>query len=378
MAVAINNNVQLDWSVPSLSGDSVLVFDPDQNNTSGPQIETTLHEFDYTVIYENSLPQNIDPYSAIFTCLGIYSLNHQLTAGEGQQLADYLNNGGNLYMEGGDTWYFDTQTAVHPMFNITGLSDGTDDLNIILGDENTITSGMAFNYVGENNWIDHIAPNSTAFLLLKNDNPEYGVAVADTVADLYNTIGTSFEFGGLEDNTMPSTKQNLMIKYLQIFGILGKSADNFDGENLLGYNLYRSDDIGLTYSKVNTQLITETEYIDNALEIGTYYYYAKAVYEDGISIPSNIDSVNVIVGINEKEILDLSVYPNPATDEIMIKSVVPILNISLFNAIGNKVYNKPANNISLKIPVSRLNQGIYYLKINIGNNIVIKKVIIQR
>ena len=43
-----------------------------------------------------------------------------LAHAEGQALADYLNAGGMIYMEGGDTWYYDDPTPVHAMFNING------------------------------------------------------------------------------------------------------------------------------------------------------------------------------------------------------------------------------------------------------------------
>ena len=375
---AFESHVQLSWEIPFSTLDSLLIIDRDPNNSSGPEIKTTLQDLGYEVTFKTNFPEIIDPYAAIFTCLGIYSSNHILTEGEGQQLADYLNNGGNLYMEGGDTWFYNDPTAVHPMFNINGISDGNGDLNIIMGIDGTPAAGMAFNYNGENNWIDHIAPMGDAYLLLKNDMPEYGVAVVNTNDELYNTIGASFEFGGLVDGTLPSTKETLMIKYLQAFDLFGKNSIDASYKSVLGYNVYRSDDNGSTYSKVNTQPIIETEYVDIAPDIGMYYYYVKAVYEEGVSIPSNIDSVDVIVGVHETETFDISICPNPATDEVMINSAVPILDISLYNTVGDKVYYQPVNNRSIKIPVSKFNQGIYYLKINIGGNIAIKKVIIRR
>ena len=139
---------------------------------------------------------------------------------------------------------------------------------------------------------------SEAILLFENSNPEYGVAIANSETNLYNTIGTSFEFGGLEDGTMPSTKQNLMIKYLQFFGLFGKSINDNMEENLLGYNIYRSDDPGQSYIQLNSSLLTDTVYSDNIQISGMYYFYVKALYEEGISIPSNIDSVDVVVGIH--------------------------------------------------------------------------------
>ncbi len=59
-------------------------------------------------------------------------------------------------MEGGDTWAYDSQTAVHAMFNIDGQSDGSGDMGTVVGKSGTFTQGMSFNYAGENSWMDRL------------------------------------------------------------------------------------------------------------------------------------------------------------------------------------------------------------------------------
>jgi len=115
----------------------VLIIDLDENHNSGPTLLTAMQEIEVTAEYMTSFPSELFMYTSVFVCLGIFSDNHVLTASEGQALADYLNNDGSLYMEGGDTWYYDNQTSVHPMFNIQGLSDGSSDLSNILGQSGT-------------------------------------------------------------------------------------------------------------------------------------------------------------------------------------------------------------------------------------------------
>jgi len=179
-------------------------------------METCLTNLSVGGEYETSVPDNLEMYSSVFVSLGVYASNHTLSGTEGQALADYLNGGGNLYMEGGDTWYYDEQTAVHPMFNITGTEDGSDDLGTIEGQSGTFTEGMVYTYSGENNWIDHISPNGTGFLILNNQSPSYGTGVAN-IGSTYRTIGCSHEFGGMDDGTY--SKDYLMYKYLEFFGI---------------------------------------------------------------------------------------------------------------------------------------------------------------
>ncbi|MFU8844783.1 MAG: T9SS type A sorting domain-containing protein, partial [Bacteroidales bacterium] len=207
----------------------VLIVDLDGNNNSAVHMEASLQDVEIAYEKLTSFPSDLNLYSTIFVCLGIYSSNHVLTSAEGQQLAGYLNNGGNLYMEGGDTWYYDPSTAVHAMFNINPIADGSSDLGTVTGQTGTFTEGMSFNYNGDNSWIDRIEPVAPAVKILQNQSPAYGTGVAYD-AGTYRTIGTSHEFGGLTDGASPSTKDELMQEYLNFLGI-SMSLQAFFGSN---------------------------------------------------------------------------------------------------------------------------------------------------
>jgi len=194
----------------------VLIVDFDGNHNSAPAIQSAITAAGFSSDLTTNIPADVNIYSSVFVCLGIYSDNHTLSSSEGQTLANYLDNGGALYMEGGDTWYYDTQTAVHSMFNINGQSDGSSDLGTINGQSGTFTEDMSFSYSGDNSWIDHIAAISPAVDIFENQSPNYGCGVAYDAGN-YKTIGASFEFGGLDDTE--STKEELMLKYLEFFGL---------------------------------------------------------------------------------------------------------------------------------------------------------------
>ncbi|MCF8369069.1 MAG: hypothetical protein K9G76_08490 [Bacteroidales bacterium] len=198
----------------------VLILDLDPNASSGPIMGNAMDGLSVPFDYLTSFPPDLNIYTSVFVCLGIYSSNHILTATEGQELATYLNNGGQVYMEGGDTWYYDATTVAHGMFNINPMADGSGDMGTVIGASGTFTAGLTFTYSGENNWMDHIDPISPAFSIFSNQSPVYGCAVAYD-AGAYKTIGASYEFGGLSDGASPSTKENLMNEYLTFFGITG-------------------------------------------------------------------------------------------------------------------------------------------------------------
>ncbi|MBU2652628.1 MAG: T9SS type A sorting domain-containing protein, partial [Bacteroidetes bacterium] len=197
----------------------VLVIDFDGNHNSAPAMMTCFDNLEVGAELVTSMPADLNLYASVFVCLGVYSENHVLSENEGQALFDYLENGGRLYMEGGDTWYYDDITPVHPLFGIQGTEDGDGDLGTILGQDGTFTAEMTFAYSGDNNWIDHLAPISPAFVIFENVSPQYNCAIANDVEQNYKTIGSSFEFGGLDDGT--TTKDELMIQYLEFFGIQG-------------------------------------------------------------------------------------------------------------------------------------------------------------
>jgi hypothetical protein len=206
----------------------VLIVDFDLNHSSAPVIQETLDNIGVASDYLTSLPDDLQIYSSIFVCLGIYWDNHVLSEEEGQKLADYLTLGGNLYMEGSDTWAFNPSTPVHGMFNINGVNYGSSDMGTINGQPGTMSESMVFQYAGENSYMDHIEPIAPAFAIFRNRNPEYGCAVAFD-AGTYKTIGTSFEFGGLTDAVSPSTKNELMIRLMEFFGIQQTELGTVEG-----------------------------------------------------------------------------------------------------------------------------------------------------
>ena len=94
------------WLGGTVSG--IVIWELDRTPITGQEITTALNSIGYDrYIYKSDysarypLDSTVD---AVFVCLGVYSNNHILSNAEGQRLADYLNHGGRVYMEGGDTW----------------------------------------------------------------------------------------------------------------------------------------------------------------------------------------------------------------------------------------------------------------------------------
>ena len=200
-----------------------------KNITSHMALQAALEANGKSVVVTNDLTaETLTDYSYVFVVLGVFPNNHLIGASdpEAAQLQDYLATGGRVYIEGGDAWYYDPHTLggydFGPSFSINATNDGSDDLKTVLG--GCFALGSDFVYKGSNNFIDHLSTAGNAdgsdCTVHSNESPSYGAGIAfDNVTAGYRTIGIAFEFGGLEDNSIPgaTTKADLMAQYLEFF-----------------------------------------------------------------------------------------------------------------------------------------------------------------
>ena len=310
-----------------------LIIDLDENNNSASSMIDALGELDIAYETATTIPAEPEMYSTIFLCLGIYSDNHALTSAEGTLLANYLNNGGQLYMEGGDTWYYDTQTSVHGMFGINATADGSADMGTIQGQTGTFTEGISFLYTGDNNWMDHLEASGTGELILQNASPAYGCAVAND-ASTYKTIGSSFEFGGLSNTE--STKTELMEKYAEFFGLLGPETVYADF-----YALPANVKPGETvhFSSMCTGPVTSWEWdfdhdgiIDSYNENPDFVYSEAGTYDVNLTIWGTDGQTSVMLKENY-----ISVSNPPVTFEPVWETPFNPMNIYITQATLNGI-----------------------------------------
>ncbi|NIA23264.1 MAG: T9SS type A sorting domain-containing protein [Proteobacteria bacterium] len=222
-----DNFSDISGSVSAVVGQKAyIIFDIDPNNSSGPVMDSILNELGYAGDYYTSFSPMIDSlsnYASAFVFAGVYSSNTVIDQTNGGKLASWCtNNGGMLYLEGGDMWYYDPQyNSGYDFSSLCGINatdDGSSDLATIGGVDSTFTEGMSFGYSGENSWIDHIDAAGSGFVIFSNSSPIYNCGVAND-AGSYRTVGMSFEFGGLTDGSGVSTKSALADSIMHFFGL---------------------------------------------------------------------------------------------------------------------------------------------------------------
>ncbi len=85
------------------------------------------------------------------------------------------------------------------------------------------------------------------------------------------------------------------------------------------------------------------------------------------------DSLQVLA-VEQMESDAFSIYPNPATDELMIITSLPEYSVSLINSIGETVY---VGRAVKQIDLTQFGSGLYVVVIHTRDNILRKKLIIR-
>lgn len=74
-----------------------------------------------------------------------------------------------------------------------------------------------------------------------------------------------------------------------------------------------------------------------------------------------------ILGVNENQINNIALYPNPVTDVLQISAKTEITSIAIYNVNGQEIMNKDINSTKGEIDLTNLSTGIYFAK-TIANN----------
>lgn len=104
---------------------------------------------------------------------------------------------------------------------------------------------------------------------------------------------------------------------------------------------------------------------------GTYFIIADSHYGGGSIDICDVSSNNNLASGN-----DITVFPNPAHSQIFVKANSNIRNVTIRDIFGIEHFSKTFNNNSISIK-ENLTPGIYFATIEIDNNYLTKKIIIE-
>jgi hypothetical protein len=89
-------------------------------------------------------------------------------------------------------------------------------------------------------------------------------------------------------------------------------------------------------------------------------------------------SIDFVVGTPETaEEVEYSIYPNPVTDQLNITSENEMIQVDIFNQLGQKVFSQVLKNNFFNLNTTGYNSGVYYVRITTENGIATEKVMIR-
>lgn len=240
---------------------------------------------------------DLNAFDHVWVNLGVYPSNHVLGVNEGNLLADFLTDGIGgqmLFIEGGDTWFFDPPRAVHPHFGITALSDGpaTGGLTSLVGTgvAPCDLTGIDFTYGGEDQSIDQLAPQGASFSVQSHPSEAHDLAIFRD-STIFRTLGSSYEFGGVSNATF--TRDDLMLAWLSCFGSLVPSVSALQctqtgSDSLLSWipqESYDAIEIRRDSSLVATLPGGQVAYLDVGVSTGSHIYTVRGILNSMVSDP---------------------------------------------------------------------------------------------
>ena len=223
--------------------------------------------------------------------------------------------------------------------------------------------------------------------------------------DISQTVGKQFKVGfrasGLNSGNIASWSVDNIRAYALCKGPAGcgytksgntvhlfwqhPDCDSLQG--VMGYNVYRRDLPGVTYTKLNAPLVTGY-YFDDVIPIGFPYtqfkYLIEAMHFDLLTnsflcgaFCDTLD-VDLTQGIPTTVKPQTTVFPNPANDYITVQSNVPLGLCELLTASGQIVGSwTGGKKTTLTIPVSALSPGIYMIRVRNGSETFTRKIAVM-
>lgn len=107
---------------------------------------------------------------------------------------------------------------------------------------------------------------------------------------------------------------------------------------------------------------------------GQIYYGVLMNAQGCASLPTAVE-IEIFLGINDLDISNLKVYPNPTKDLVYISYKENIDRVEVFSMIGQRVLDVNSNDSEVSIDMSNFASGTYMLKISVGNDNQLVKVI---
>jgi hypothetical protein len=257
-----------------------------------------------------------------------------------------------------------------------------------------------------------VAPSSTPFI---NEFPSANICeVYDGEYDYYENSITESNYLGNDDSTITVTYSPPLKMFAYPFYFNNSFIGNFSATvtpvyfaGFSGSSTVTADGYGTLITPAgtyhNTLRVTTTEQVtfsgSGTFDNGEFVNYSWYINKYGNPLMSitieTIDTiggsesdtlvyydVNVLTGISEVNTpAQLNIYPNPTTGKIFLTAEEPLSHVTVSDAVGRILTDLPQNdNVpgTTEISLADLPSGIYFVKVQATNGMVVKKIILQK
>lgn len=179
-----------------------------------------------TVATSLSAAGDLDPWQSVFVCLGTGDSRHVLSTSEAANLKEYLQMGGNLYLEGGDTFSADSRTALHDLLGAHASANGGNRPAGIQGGQAGPWQGLSAELGADESAADFLNADSGAGVLATSSQGEatFGVFQSNTT---YRSAAVSLRFSSLASRSARTQAAGSLLRF---FGVTTRQAGDLNGD----------------------------------------------------------------------------------------------------------------------------------------------------
>ena len=362
----------------------ILLLDKDGNRNSLPHLALALREMNIQYDYLQNIDSNLLQYDQVFLALGFLPNNYSLRHSDDTLLVNYLQNGGNLYLEGGSFFKYDQPRWLRDFLRTQGAFDAVQSetpADTITGINGGLMQGLSFYYNGDQTLGENLIPLDPAVVLFEDDSTGLNFMTAIDSGS-YKAISTSLEFGGLFPANTMSSKRELARRYLSFFGYESLPlAAQFKADKR---TICAGESVSFSFSGMgnpdtyswtfeggnpqNSEIPNPVVQFDIPGKYGVQLLVKQGTETNSFALDEFID-VNNCVGTIEQSVSDFTIFPNPAMAIIQLKRVATDSEKSLVQIVdlsGRIVVESTFSEgvKSLQINIEKLPRGYYLVRLS--------------
>ncbi|QHI38874.1 hypothetical protein IMCC3317_42740 [Kordia antarctica] len=160
---------------------------------------------------------------------------------------------------------------------------------------------------------------------------------------------------------------------------------NFDGNDVIGlfkYDIFYDaiGELGNSGTLINTDLFIKRTHISAPIPSTSFDINTWDIQVNNGNCPSDLGySYLVVLNVEDEELNTFQIYPNPATGNTIrfkTQNNQTIDNVSIVDINGRNVFNSTTI-LNNQLDIKNIKQGVYFVKIQSGNETSIHKLIRQ-